>query len=154
MHTFARHPFAESIREYLDQMNARAAPADEGAGRGESFVPPVDTFNTETAYVLHVALPGCSKEDVGVHWDSEKSSVNVAGVMYRPGDETFVQGLVTGERKIGMFERSIKLPPPGATDKEEIDGLSITAKMENGLLVVTVPKVEKEWTEIRKVDIE
>ncbi|KAJ1331408.1 HSP20 family protein [Microdochium nivale] len=157
MHAFARHPFAGSIREYLDQMNPRTAPdapAETGSGSSEGFVPPVDIFNTETAYVLHVALPGCTKEDVGVHWDSEKSTVNVAGVLYRPGDETFVQGLVAGERKIGMFERSIKLPPPGVTDKEDIDGFNITAKMENGLLVVTIPKIEREWTEIRKVDIE
>ncbi|KAH7035184.1 HSP20-like chaperone [Microdochium trichocladiopsis] len=153
MHAFNRHPIADTIREYFAQANARATAGQTNAD-GESFVPPVDTFSTDNAYVLHVALPGCSKEDVGVHWDADKGSVNVAGVVYRPGDETFVQGLVTGERRIGMFERTISLPPAGASEKEEIDGFNISARMENGLLIVTVPKVEKEWTEIRKVDID
>lgn len=153
MHAFNNHPFADTIRDYISQVNGRARP-DQGETDNDSFVPPVDTFNTENAYVLHVALPGCSKEDVGVHWDADKGEVKVAGVVYRPGNETFIQGLVTGERRIGMFERSIKLPPTGVDEKEDIDGFNITAKMENGLLVITVPKVEKEWTDVRKVDIE
>jgi len=103
--------------------------------------------------VLHIALPGAQKEDVGVNWDAEKSELNVAGVVYRHGDEEFLKTLSTGERKVGVFERNVKLPP-GAEEKEEVDGDAITAKLEDGVLVVTVPKVEKDWTEVKKVDIE
>jgi HSP20 family protein len=68
--------------------------------------------------------------------------------------------LVQGERRVGEFAREVRLPPKtwAAVDEngreDEIDADGITAKMEDGVLVVTVPKVEKEWTEIRKVDIE
>jgi HSP20 family protein len=118
----------------------------------EKFTPPIDIFSTETAYVLHVALPGAKKEDVGVNWDAEKGELNVAGVVYRKGDEDFLKTLSTGERKVGMFERSVKLPP-GTEEKEEVDEDGITAKLEDGVLVVTVPKVEKEWTDVKRVDV-
>lgn len=119
-----------------------------------SFIPPIDVFTTENAYVLHIALPGAKKEDVGVHWDAEKGTLNVAGVVYRQGDEKFLESLTQKERKVGAFERAVKLPLD-AEDKSEIDGDGITAKLEDGVLVVNIPKVEKEesWTEVKRVDI-
>ncbi|OTA69513.1 HSP20-like chaperone [Hypoxylon sp. EC38] len=151
MHAFASHPFAQAFRECMDQ--ARADPSGESNERQDSaFTPPVDVFNTEKAYVLHVSLPGALKEDIGVNWDGEK--INIAGVVHRPGDEQFLQSLASSERKVGMFERSIKLPPPGSEEKEEVDSVGITAKMENGILIVTVPKTEKDWTQIHKVEIQ
>lgn len=156
MQALASHPLAQGFQNLAGQ--ARSGPqdatAEPAAEQDETFVPPVDVFNTEKAYILHVSLPGAVKEDVGVNWDAEKSVLNIAGVVYRPGNEEFLKSLSSSERKIGMFERSIKLPPPETDSKDEVDGFSITAKMENGILVVTVPKAEKEWTEIHKIDIE
>ncbi|KAI8962703.1 HSP20-like chaperone [Daldinia sp. FL1419] len=151
MHAFATHPFAQTFRECMDQARG-GFPGESNDHQGDAFVPPVDVFDTEKAYVLHVSLPGALKEDIGVNWDGEK--VNIAGVVHRPGDEEFLRSLASNERKVGMFERSIKLPPPGSNEKEDIDGLGITAKMENGILIVTVPKTEKEWISVHKVDIE
>lgn len=125
-----------------------------GDADSDSFTPPVDIFDTEKAFVLHVSLPGAKKEDIGVNWDADRSLLNIAGVVHRPGDEEFLATLSTSERRVGMFERNVTLPPEGSERAEEIDGSGIAAKMEDGVLVITVPKVEKEWTEIRKVDIE
>ncbi|OTB07556.1 hypothetical protein M426DRAFT_19894 [Hypoxylon sp. CI-4A] len=151
MHMLAGHPYAQAFKDFMDQ--ARADPSDESnEQQDDSFTPPVDVFNTEKAYVLHVSLPGAQKEDIGLNWDGEK--INIAGVVHRPGNEEFLQSLAPSERKVGMFERSIKLPPAGSDDKEDIDGVGITAKMENGILIVTVPKTEKEWTQIHKVEIQ
>lgn len=119
----------------------------------ETFVPPLDLFSTERSYILHIALPGAKKEDVGVNFDSDKGVLSIAGVVYRHGDEEFLKTLTTSERKVGMFERTVKLPP-AEEEKEEVDGDNITAKLEDGVLVVTVPKVEKDWTEVKRVDIE
>ena len=80
--------------------------------------------------------------------------LNIAGVVYRPGDEEFLSTLASSERRVGMFERNVTLPPEGSTQRDEVDGLAISAKMEDGVLVIAVPKLEKEWTEIHKVDIE
>ncbi|KAI2466635.1 HSP20-like chaperone [Annulohypoxylon bovei var. microspora] len=151
MHALAGHPFAAAFRDYMDQARDGLS-GEHGEQQDNAFTPPVDVFNTEKAYILHVSLPGAKKEDISVNWDGEK--VNIAGVVYRPGDEEFIKSLTSSERKIGMFERSIKLPPLGSNEKEDVDGVGITAKMENGILIVTVPKTEKEWTQVHKVDIQ
>ncbi|RFU32467.1 hypothetical protein B7463_g3871, partial [Scytalidium lignicola] len=171
---FQDHPWAQTMREYLANAginldgqstgttarNVPEAPGDDdNNGLDEevpqNFAPPVDMFTTSSSYVLHVSLPGAKKEDLGVNWDADSGELNIAGVIYRNGDEEFLNSIIRSERKIGMFERIIKLPPPGITseEKEEIDGDHIVAKLEDGVLVVTVPKVEREWTEIKKVDI-
>jgi HSP20 family protein len=143
------------MRHYLDQagLGGGFAQRDGEVDAEESFVPPVDIFSTETAFILHIALPGAKKEDVGVNWDAEKGVLNVAGVIYRQGDEEFLKTLSQSERKVGMFDRSIKLPP-GIEEQEDVNADAITAKLEDGVLVVTVPKIEKEWTEVKRVDIE
>ncbi|KAH6675435.1 HSP20-like chaperone [Halenospora varia] len=159
INALSAHPLAQTFRNYAEQA-ARAGAQQSGetlvpedADNETSFVPPVDVFSTEKTFVLHIALPGARKEDVGVNWDEEKGVLNVAGVVYRQGDEEFLKSLSQSERKVGVFERSVKLPP-GNAEKEEVDGDNITAKLEDGILVVTVPKVEKEWTEVKRVDIE
>lgn len=146
---WAGHPFFRNIREQAQRFQD-----SQNQNDSNSFNPPVDIFNTEKAYVLHVALPGAKKEDIGVNWDADRSLLNIAGVVHRPGDEEFLNTLATGERKVGLFERNVALPPEGVEERDEIDSFGITAKMEDGVLVITVPKVEREWTEIRKVDIE
>lgn len=161
--SLSAHPLAQAFRGYAEQNGFNAPDAQrsgetlvpEDADMENSFVPPIDVFTTENAYVLHVALPGAKKEDVGVHWDAEKGTLTMAGVVYRQGDEKFLESLTRKERKVGAFERTMKLPLD-AEDKDEIDGDNITAKLEDGVLVVTVPKVEKEesWTEIKRVEIE
>lgn len=148
--SLSTHPLAQAFRNYAEEQRSGEALVPEDAEN--SFIPPVDIFSTEKAFILHVALPGAKKEDVGVNWDAEKGLLNLAGVVYRQGDEEFLKSLSKSERKVGVFERTVKLPP-GNEEKEEIDGDAITAKLEDGVLVVTVPKVEKEWLEVKKVDI-
>lgn len=158
-HPIGQHPWAQAFRNYAEQAgfagdrqrSETLVPEDDD--NDDSFVPPVDIFSTTSSYILHIALPGAKKEDVGVNFDADKSELSIAGVVYRRGDEEFLKTLTQSERKVGMFERSIKLPP-GEDEKEEVDGNAITAKLEDGVLIVTVPKVEKEWTEVKKVDIE
>jgi HSP20 family protein len=151
--SLSAHPIAQALRTMAETQRSGETLVPEDADAENSFIPPVDVFSTEKAFVLHVALPGAKKEDVGVNWDTEKGLLNLAGVVYRQGDEEFLKTLSKSERKVGVFERTVKLPP--GSGEEEIDGDAITAKLEDGVLVVIVPKVEKEekWTEVKKVDI-
>ncbi|PNY22661.1 Heat shock protein 16 [Tolypocladium capitatum] len=152
-----RHSFSVDLPVLNPYYAALCFQAQRHAGQsgdGHAFSPPVDVFNTNVAYVVHVALPGARKEDIDVTWNPDAGSLDVAGVVHRPGDEAFLDTLVAGERRIGAFERSIALPPPRADEKQDVDGFHISAKMEDGVLYVVLPKVEKEWTVIQKVDIE
>lgn len=120
--------------------------------KSDDFKPEADVFDTEDSYVIHINIPGAKKEDVGVNWDAEKSELNVAGVIYRPGDEELLKTLALDERKVGAFERKIRLGSRANPAQVDVEG--ITAKLEDGVLRVTVPKMNGEFVEVKKVDVE
>jgi HSP20 family protein len=120
--------------------------------KNEDFTPEVDIFDTETAFIVHASLPGAKKEDIGVNWDAEKSELSIAGVIHRPGDEELLKTLSLDERKVGAFERKVRLGSGANPAQVDIDGIS--AKMEDGVLRVEVPKLDGGYVEIKKVDIE
>lgn len=106
------------------------------------FVPSVDIFDTPTNYIVHVSLPGAKKDDLSIDYDAEESVLRLAGVVYRPGiSEDLHQALVMEERarEVGVFEREVRLgtrESPAAVSVDEI-----TAKLEDGVLSVTLPKI-------------
>ncbi|KAL7924293.1 HSP20-like chaperone [Trichoderma austrokoningii] len=161
MRGFMEHPFFQNLREQAERYYR---PADGNTRQqqqqqsDDTFTPPIDIFNTPTAFILHAALPGAKKDDIGVTWNPQSRTLRIAGVVHRPGDEAFLQTLTSvQERRVGLFEKEVRLPPVGVSEEDqevEVDGSGITARMEEGVLVVTVPKVEKEWMEVRKVDVE
>ena len=120
--------------------------------KSEEFQPDVDVFDAAEAFVIHVSLPGAKKEDIGVNWDAEKSELSIAGVVYRPGDEGFLKTLAMDERKVGAFDRKVRLGSRANPAQVDID--AITARMDEGILRVEVPKLDSGYVEIKKVDIE
>lgn len=118
----------------------------------KDFSPPADVFDTEDSYIVHISLPGAKKEDVGVNWDADKSELSVAGVIYRPGSEDFLKTIALDERKVGVFERKIRLGSRASPAQVDLEGIS--AKMEDGVLMVTIPKEDKDFVDVKKVDIE
>ncbi|KAF8477077.1 HSP20-like chaperone [Kalaharituber pfeilii] len=118
----------------------------------DEFVPDVDVFDTPEAFILHASLPGANREDIGVDFDSDSSEIQVSGVVHRNADEELMKKLVIKRRNVGVFKRKFRL----GTRKRpaSIDADHITAKLENGILTVVVPKQETEATEKRKIEIE
>ncbi|KAF6231042.1 hypothetical protein HO173_010742 [Letharia columbiana] len=131
--------------------NTATTSKEAATTNNKDFTPPADIFDTPDAYVVHISLPGAKKEDVGVNWDADKSELNVAGVIYRPGNEEFLKTLALDERKVGVFDRKVKLG--SKANPANVDADSISAKMEDGVLLVTIPKTE-EFVDVKKVDIE
>ncbi|KAF2231986.1 HSP20-like chaperone, partial [Viridothelium virens] len=127
--------------------------ASGGAGGSGEFRPAVDVFDTESAFVVHVSLPGAKKEDVAVNWDADKSELVIGGVITRPGDEEFLKTLALDERReVGAFDRKVRLGSRANPAQVDVD--AIGAKLEDGILRIEVPKLDKDYVEIRKVDVE
>ena len=141
----------EDVLSNIAPKDAATTSKDAASANSKDFTPPADIFDTPDAYVVHISLPGAKKEDVGVNWDADKSELNVAGVIYRPGDEEFLKTLALDERKVGVFDRKVKLGSKANPANVDSDGIS--AKMEDGVLLVTIPKTE-EFVDVKKVDIE
>lgn len=63
-----------------------------------------------------------------------------------------MSALALDERKVGTFEREIKLD-----ENARVNDDAIAAKLEDGVLRVTVPKVlddEEEYVTVKKVELE
>lgn len=118
----------------------------------DDLKPEADVFDTPEAFVVHVSLPGAKKEDIGVNWDQEKSELSIGGVIYRPGGEELLQTLALDERKVGAFERKLRLG--SRANPAQVDADAISAKLEDGVLRVEVPKMDSGYVEIKKVDIQ
>jgi HSP20 family protein len=150
-----------NIGEFLSNLGSRLgldlAGAAQGLGvdrfaggkislpEGVDFEPRADIFDTAITYLIHLSLPGAKKEDIGVDWDGENSTLRIGGVVHRPGvdEETLKLLAVDGRKKeTGVFEKKIHLGTK--RDPAKIDVGAITAKMTDGVLVVKVPKLEFE----------
>lgn len=124
-------------------------------GEDGTFTPDVDVFDTETAYIIHASVPGAKKPDLDITYTAARNSVTISGVVMRPDvDEDMMQTLAMDERKIGAFEREIRLD-----EKVKIYEEGIGAKLEDGVLRVTVPKIleesdEEEYVEVRRVELD
>ncbi len=101
----------------------------------------MDLVEEDEHFVLHVDLPGVSEQDVRV--ELEDNVLTVAGERRRQHEER-KDGYRRLERATGSFSRSLTLP-------EGIDGDAISARFENGVLEVRVPKPEQRKP--RKVEI-
>jgi HSP20 family protein len=114
------------------------APTAEGV----DFTPSVDVFDCSDKYIVHVSLPGAKKSDLSLDYDADESVLHLAGVVYRPGvNEDLHQALVMEERRqdVGVFEREVRLGTRVAPAFVIVDGIS--AKLEDGVLSVTLPKI-------------
>lgn len=112
-------------------------------GEEVNFEPNTDIFENAATYIIHCSLPGVRKEDVSVDYDGENSLLKVTGISHKPGvDEELMKQLAVEGRKreTGLFEKVIRLGTK--RDPASIDVAAITAKMDAGVLIVKVPKVE------------
>ncbi|TIA51323.1 hypothetical protein D6C79_02610 [Aureobasidium pullulans] len=149
---FGGHAFGEASANAREQNTNISTNNNNSDG---TFTPSVDLFSTPTAYVLHTSLPGAKKPEIDVTYSAARNSITISGVVTRPDvSETMMNCLVTDERReVGMFEREVRLEE-GVKVADE----NISAKLEDGILRVVIPKViqeeEEGWESVRKVELE
>lgn len=97
-----------------------------------AWVPAVDSRQTDAAYILEVDLPGLRKDDV--HVTVENNVLTLTGER-NLDRETSDGNYDRVERSYGKFSRSFTLPT-------HVDAGSVKASFDNGVLTVTLPKVE------------
>ncbi|NMM48755.1 Hsp20/alpha crystallin family protein [Marinigracilibium pacificum] len=99
----------------------------------DSFSPRTDIYETEQKFVMELSVPGMKKEDFKIDIDNdvliisgERKLEELEGVKYH-----------RRETLSGSFKKSYKI-----TDLIDVE--NITAGYENGILSVSLPKVEKK----------
>lgn len=98
-----------------------------------SWVPPVGIVEEADAIRIMTELPGVKPENVKI--SLENNVLTIHGTKEQVAEER-AERLHRYERTYGTFERSFTLPTT-------VDANAIKATYENGVLTVTLPKVEK-----------
>ncbi len=103
-------------------------------GRQESWLPAIDVFDQKDAVVLKAELAGMNPDDI--HIEVEDNVLTVRGER-RFEEEVDEDRYYRVERRFGSFQRSLALP-------QGMRASDISASYEDGILTITVPKVEEE----------
>jgi HSP20 family protein len=127
-------PFREltALQGEVNRMLRRFG-GDGGEVSRESWMPSLDVIETKDAIELKADLAGLKPEDIQLEVEEN--------VLTLRGERRFEERVEEDkyyriERRYGSFQRSIGLPQNVSTD-------SIHANYENGVLHVTVPKIEE-----------
>lgn len=127
----SRNPFQEldQMRQKMDQLMGSTP---FGTVRGANVFPPVNLSEDRDHFYLHAELPGVKSGDLDVQADAK--SVAISGKRDPAVDKEDFK-YHRRERSAGQFSRMIAL-------SGEIDSEKVTAKLENGILLLTLPKAE------------
>ncbi len=103
-----------------------------------------DIKETENNYVLEVDLPGFDKKDINMELENGYLSIS-AKREHKVEENDKKDNFIRRERSFGQFSRSFYV----GDIKEE----DISAKLENGILTVLLPKEEKETPKTKRIEI-
>ena len=102
----------------------------------------IDIEEKDTEYVIEAEVPGISKEEINLNIEDENLCISVNRVEENNNDG---KNYIHRERRVSSMSRRIRLADAKLDE--------IKAKLEDGVLIVTIPKDIK--TNIsRKIDIE
>ncbi|KMT18302.1 hypothetical protein BVRB_2g024630 [Beta vulgaris subsp. vulgaris] len=104
----------------------------------------MDWKETPEAHIFKADLPGLKKEEVKVEVEDGKV-LQVSGERNREQEEKNDKWHRV-ERSSGKFLRRFRLPENAKMEE-------IKANMENGVLTVTIPKMEEKKPEVKSIDI-
>lgn len=109
-----------------------ASASGEQTISGTVFSPDVDIFENENDLVLLADMPGVKAEDLDIDLRDDMLTILGKITPYETGQEE----VIATEYGTGNYYRRFSL-------SEEIDQQKIAANLENGVLRLTLPKMEK-----------
>lgn len=112
---------------------ANQVQARDDQGRDQPYVvPPVDVFENESGITLLADLPGVSRERLGVRVDGDSLLIEATAAMPAPDN----MELVYGEARYPSYRRQFTL-------SRELDASRIEANLKDGVLKLSIPRLEE-----------
>lgn len=96
-----------------------------------------DVTETDKSYQVTVDIPGVDKDDVDLSYDKDVLSIKAKrdSSLDRKDEK---DNVIASERSYGEYVRNYRLP--------NVDADEISAKSDNGVLTIDLPKAEKKET--------
>ncbi|MFH1330553.1 MAG: Hsp20/alpha crystallin family protein [Actinomycetota bacterium] len=116
---------------------------ERGVAATPTWAPRIDAFDREKDLVIRVEVPGVKPEDVDITVEDRTLTIRGKRVFE---DETEQGGYHRREIFIGEFKRTLVLP-------EGLNAGQISARAENGILTVIIPRRPEVLARKVKVDV-
>jgi HSP20 family protein len=117
-------------------------PSVRGKAAGAAELSPAfDVKESEDAYTIQADLPGVKEDALELTLDGEVLTISGSRTAE---DKQQTDNYHVWERRTGSFRRSFTLP-------REVDGASVSAKLDSGVLTVKLPK--KPESKARKIPL-
>jgi HSP20 family protein len=110
---------------------------------GNVVSPRLNVVETDKSYDVEAELPGVTKDDIKVAIDGRR--VIIEGEAKRETEQKEGENIIYAERSTRRFARSFTLPT-------EVDDAGAQAKLENGILMLSLPK--KESSQAKRLTIQ
>lgn len=119
--------------------------SDRNFGKFENTSPSVNVKDAENKYEIEVAAPGVNKEDFKVELNGNKLTISSESKTENENKDE--KGNYTRrEFNYQSFSRSFTLP-------DDVDGESIKASHQNGVLKIEIPKKENSQQTAKQISI-
>lgn len=127
-------PFEElgTLRDRMDRIMSRLTGDTSEELFTAKWAPTADVVETKDAIIIKAEVPGLTEKDVAVEIENNVLTLRGERKMEK---ETEEKGYRRIERSYGNFSRSFTLP-------QNVDTTKINALFNNGLLEVSIPKLE------------
>jgi HSP20 family protein len=133
----------EHLQQRMNRLFERMLPSGDGGVSALSFIPSAEMEETADEVHLRLEIPGLESKDLNVEVTEE--SVSISGDR-KSETKTEEKGMVRSEFRYGKFERVIPLPAHVQNDKAQ-------AEYKNGILTLSIPKVEGEKKKAVKINL-
>lgn len=132
----------ESLQDEMNRLFSKFTHIGDG-DQAITFKPAAEMEETADAIHLKLEVPGLEPENIEI--EVSEDTVAISGE--RKSEEKITEkGMIRSEFHYGRFERIIPLPMHVQNDK-------VKAKYKDGILILTLPKVDSEKKKVVKVNI-
>ncbi len=122
------HPFEELFRDLSPGYFVRPLHGDPLPEPGQIRI---DVKETDSAFTVQAEVPGVSRDDIQVGLDGAR--VTISAEVRQADKQSDDERTLREERYFGSVSRSLQLA-------QEIDEAAATAKVDNGVLTLVLPK--------------
>ena len=129
---------SQRMRKFADEF-----PETFSVEFGKGFEPKIDVYHDDQHIMVIAEMAGMEKSDISV--SLAEGILTLAGTKKLPEATDSIK-VLRSERSFGEFKRSIELPG-------DVDSSSVSARMENGVLSISIRKKAREQDKEISIEI-